>query len=89
LSSVNTGGRFSARAATASSKLPVSRRTKSCPRPSACQLDTRPGERGDAFGHVEAGRQQLVVGDVPGYQPDAFGLLGVNVATGQHDLERP
>src|SRR6185369_11402814 len=41
LSSVKTGARFSARAATASSKLPVSKRTKSCPRPSACMCPSR------------------------------------------------
>ena len=63
---------------------------QSTPQRALGQLDSRPGERRDPLGHLVAGvDSRSSSGTVLGHQPDAFGLLGVDVAAGQHQLEGP
>jgi hypothetical protein len=42
-----------------------------------------------ALGQFEAGLEQVFARHLARDQSDAFGLVGVHVAAGEHDLERP
>ena len=53
------------------------------------QLGARPGERRDPFGDLVTRRQQVLGWHLPRHQADPFGLLGIDVAAGEHDLEGP
>ena len=61
---------------------------QSTPQRAFGQLDSRPGEHRDPGRDRIAGVQQLAFRHLARHQPDPLGLLGGDVAAGQHDLER-
>ena len=62
---------------------------QSTPQCALGQLDSRPGERRDPLGHLVANVEQVVIGHGARHQADAFGFVGVDVTSGQHELEGP